>query len=210
MQFVDLIAKLPTTAITVRACAKLDIVCANPLNAPVRPDERGMAALTVPASFDGYAEVLPIIDATGSDPTAVVPMNVFFNPPPATDEHYGTVPSFTHQALAALASVQGNSIDPALGFLFSGALDCNGNPAAGVSWEPDRAVESTRRFYYVDGLPSEAAVATDVTGYGGFINMPTGTIRLYSKLQSTGQAIGSTSVFVRAGFLTTGFLVPTP
>jgi hypothetical protein len=209
MQFIDLVAKLPVTNIVAHPCAKMDVTCANPLGPNVSPDERGIAAVTIPASFDGYVEV---VENANQDTAAalLVPMNVFFNPPPLDDSHFGTVPTFTRQGLTALASVHGNTIDATLGFLFSGALDCSGKPAPGVSWEPDRTVESTRRFYYVDGLPSEAAVATDASGYGGLINMPTGTIRLFAKLQSTGVRVGESSVFVRAGYLTTGFLVPTP
>ena len=97
-----------------------------------------------------------------------------------------------------------------LGNIFSGALDCQVVPAAGVSWEPDRSTESTRRFFYVDGLPSEAAVVTDSTGYGGLINMPTGTLRLFVKLATTGQTIGSASVFVRAGHISFVSLTPSP
>jgi hypothetical protein len=210
MQFIDLVAKLPLTQINVHACAKMDVTCANPLGPSVSPDEKGIAAVNVPASFDGYVEVLGVDAAADAGAPALVPMNVFFNPPPVENSHFGVVPCFTRPALAALASVHGNTIDPSLGFLFSGALDCAGKPAAGVSWEPDRVAESTRRFYYVDGLPSEVAVATDPSGYGGLINMPTGTVRLFAKLQATGVRIGETSVFVRAGYITTGFLVPTP
>ncbi|HEY5959649.1 MAG TPA: hypothetical protein VIV60_24005, partial [Polyangiaceae bacterium] len=171
MAFVDLVAKQPVTNLTIHPCARMDVTCANPLSAAVSPDERGVATLTIPAGFDGYAEVLGTTTDADSGVSNVVPLNVFFNPPPVDDYHFGTVPTFTRQGLAALASVHQNVVDPTLGFLFSGALDCRGKPAAGVSWEPDRSSEATRRFYYVDGLPSEAAVSTDATGYGGFINM---------------------------------------
>lgn len=210
MQFLDLVAKVPVTAITAHPCAKMDVTCANPLGPKVSPDEKGIATLTLTASFDGYVEVLGTATSEDAGAPSIVPMNVFFNPPPVADSHFGAVPTFTRQGLTALASVHQNTIDPTLGFLFSGALDCNMKPAAGVSWEPDRTADATRRFYYVDGLPSEAAVATDPSGYGGFINMPSGTIRLFFKLQATGMRVGETSVFVRAGYLTTGFLVPTP
>ncbi|HMA92750.1 MAG TPA: hypothetical protein VKP30_08695 [Polyangiaceae bacterium] len=209
MNFVDLVAKLPVANLSVRPCAKMDVVCANPLGPAVTTDQNGLATLTLPASFDGYAEVVSSTVADAGS-TSIVPTLVFFNPPPNKDLHYGTVPTFTPPALAALAAGHGNTVDPSLGFLFSGAMDCSGKPAAGVSWDPDRILEATRRFYYVDGLPSEAAVSTDATGYGGFINMPTGTIRLFVKIQATGLAVGETSVFVRAGHLSTGFLVPTP
>lgn len=210
MQFLDLVAKVPVTNVAAHPCAKMDVTCANPLGPNVSPDETGIAALSMAASFDGYVEVLGTDAGGDAGTSAIVPMNVFFNPPPADDSHFGIVPTFTRQGLMALASVHKNTIDPTLGFLFSGALDCSKKPAAGVSWEPDRISDATRRFYYVDGLPSEAAVATDASGYGGFINMPTGTIRLFAKIQATGLRVGETSVFVRAGYLTTGFLVPTP
>lgn len=209
MNFIDLAAKLPVANLSVRPCAKLDVACANPLAPAVTTDQTGLATLTLTASFDGYVEVTSP-SAADAGTTSITPTLVFFNPPPNKDLHYGTVPTFTPQTLTALASAHGNTVDPTLGFLFSGALDCASKPAAGVSWEPDRVLEGTRRFYYVNGLPSEAAVATDATGYGGFINMPTGTIRVFTKVQASGQRVGEASLFVRAGHVSTGFLVPTP
>lgn len=211
MPFFDLVNKVPVTAgILVRPCAKMDILCANPLGPAVAPDGSGTVSITVPTGFDGYAEVVSTTTLDDAGTPTFVPALVFFNPPPIEDTRHDLTMMFSPIALAVLAASQGNTIDPTLGSLFSGAIDCKGKLSAGVSWEPDRTADATRRFYYVGGLPSEAAVATDSTGYGGLINLPTGTIILHAKLQETGQAIGSVSVFIRKGCITQVDLGPSP
>jgi hypothetical protein len=203
----DIVTRKPVTSVRVRACPKMDMNCANPLGPQISPDSTGVATLTVRAAFDGYVEIK---DSSADPATAILPSLFFVNPAPLADTRYGIIPLFSGGTIAQLAAAQGNTVDPALGHIFSAALDCQSLPAAGVSWEPDRLGDATRRFYYVEGLPSEAASMTDVTGYGGLINVPTGTIRLNAKRQMTGQALGTTTLFVRASQLSLGFIVPAP
>ncbi|HMA96563.1 MAG TPA: hypothetical protein VKP30_27950 [Polyangiaceae bacterium] len=210
MSFFDFVEQTPvTTDFTVRACSKMDILCANPIGPAVAPDATGIASITVPSGFDGYAEIVGSI-AAGAETPKYVPSLVFFNPPPIEDTNNTMTAMFSPEALDVLAESNGNTIDPTLGSVFFGTIDCNGKLGAGVSVEPDRTVEATRRFYYIDGLPNFAAVATDAAGYGGLINLPSGTIRLYAKLAATGQPIATVSVFIRAGHISQVDVIPAP
>jgi hypothetical protein len=211
MSFFNFVNQVPvTTDFLVRPCSKMDILCANPLGPAIAPDGNGLATITVPSSFDGYAEIVSATTGNDTGASTYVPSLVFFNPPPIKDSNNSMTAMFLPEALAALAESNNNVIDPTLGNLFSGAIDCKGNLSEGVSFETDRTVAATRRFYYVDGLPNFGAVATDASGYGGFINLPNGTIQIYAKLKATGQTIGTVSVFIRAGHISQVDLAPSP
>lgn len=211
MSFFDFIEQSPViSGFVVRPCSKMDVECTSPLSLPVSPDQQGVATITVPAGFDGYAEVIGVSDSGDGGPPKYAPTLVFFNPPPVADTSNTMTAMFAPESLAALAGSNGTLLDPTLGSLASGAFDCKSQLAAGVTLEPDRSVESTRRFYYIDGLPNFAASATGPAGYGGLINLPIGTIRLTAKLQATGQTIASASVFTRAGYLAQVDVTPTP
>jgi hypothetical protein len=211
MSFFDFIEQSPVTSgFFVRPCSKMDVTCASPLTPPASPDQNGIATITVPSGFDGYAEVISDSVSADSGLPKYAPSLVFFNPPPVADTSNTMTAMFSPESLAALAGLNGTQLDPTLGSLASGAFDCKGQLTAGVSLESDRTTQSTRRFYYIDGLPNFEASATGPAGYGGFINLPVGTIRLTAKLEATGQTIASASVFTRAGYLAQVDITPMP
>jgi hypothetical protein len=213
MTFFDFVNQIPVTSdFVVRPCAKMDVLCANPLGPTATPDENGVATITVPSGFDGYAEIVSGSGTTvdGAVVAKYVPTMVFFNPPPIEDSANSMTAMFSPEAFAALAESNESTIDSTLGSLFSGALDCKGSFSAGVSLETDRTVAATRKFYYVDGLPNFAAATTDSSGYGGLINLPTGTIRLSAKVGVNGPTIGAISAFIRPGYISQVDLVPSP
>ncbi|HEX9297272.1 MAG TPA: hypothetical protein VF881_15630 [Polyangiaceae bacterium] len=207
--FWDLIGMVPIFDVSLQLCNKLDAACDRPLGPPFQPGADGLLQLRAPAQFDGYGLLKPTTSADAGGHPWITSM-LFFNPPLVRDITYSQVPLFTPDNLSLLASVQGNTIDPQLGTVFVGILDCTGKPAAGATWDPSSITEKTKRFFYVDGLPDENAVATDPTGYGGLINAPTGTIRIDARVQATGQRIGSISMTVRASYSSYSFLAPTP
>jgi len=206
--FYELISKQPVTDILVRPCARLDVSCANPLTAPVAPDSKGVVTLDVDANFDGYAEILPTFADSGLP--NYVPSLAFFSPPPADDTVFAPLLLLTPASLTTLAATAGNAIDPKLGAVFFVAQDCAGKAAAGVAVTTDRTEATTKGFYLIKGLPSETASATDSAGYGGFINLPTGYVRVNATVHDTGKAIGGTSVLVRPSTITYVYLVPSP
>jgi hypothetical protein len=204
----ELISKQPVADILVRPCARLDVSCSNPLAAPVAPDAKGIVSFDVDANFDGYAEILPTLQDGGAP--NYVPSLAFFSPPPSDDTVYAALLLLTPSSLTTLAAAAGNAIDPKLGALFFVAQNCTGKAAEGVSVNTDRTEATTKGFYLIKGLPSETASATDAAGYGGFINVPTGYVRVNATVHDTGKPIGGTSVLVRPSTITYVYLVPSP
>ena len=117
---------------------------------------------------------------------------------------------FSRDDIVRLAAVQGDTWDPSLGLLFAGMLDCSRKPTAGVTWDPSIVDMKSKRFFYVNGLPDEAADATDATGFGGPLNAPTGTITVNARVQATGKTVSTATVLVRAGSASYSYLAPTP
>lgn len=204
----ELISKQPVADILVRPCARLDVSCSNPLAAPVAPDAKGVVTFGADGAFDGYAEIVPTIQDGGSP--NYVPSLAFFSPPPSDDTVYAPLLLLTPAALKTLAATAGNAIDPKLGAIFFAAQNCSGKAADGVSVNTDRTEASTKGFYLIKGLPSETASATDSAGYGGFINVPTGYVRVNATVHDTGKPIGGTSVLVRPSTISYVYLVPSP
>jgi hypothetical protein len=208
--FWDLIRMVPINDVVARTCSKLDVSCSNPVSADVETDAQGVLTLNVPPRFDGYALVQTKTSGDGGSSPTRIPSLIFFNPPLVKDREFDRVPLFNPEDLVILAASQGNTIDPQLGTIFAGTQDCSGKAVGGVTWQPSRVAESTKRFFYVNGLPDEAATATDSSGLGGLINVPTGTIRLDANLQNTGMAIGSATVLVRSAYASYTYLAPVP
>jgi hypothetical protein len=227
LPFFDLIRMVPITDVGVLICPKLDVTCSRPIsNGIAAADSQGVAHFTVPQFFDGYGVVYDLAPRDGgtsdddggsdggdggSNPSGrFIPSVVFFNPPIVNDTTFGIVPLFTKNDIVMLAAVQGNTWDPGLGILFAGMLDCSRKPAAGVTWDPSIVDMKSKRFFYINGFPDEAANATDATGFSGLLNAPTGTITVNAKVQSTGKRVGSATVLVRPGSASYTYLAPTP
>ncbi len=209
--FIDLVTKAPMTELTIKVCAKLDVSCTSPLGQPLTPDSKGVVTVpNVAAGFDGYLDVQSSQAPPDGGLPAVVPSLVFFNPPLVDDTTYATILMLTPATLAQLATTAGNTLDPSLGAAFYGAVDCQSKFAADVACTIDRTDPQTKGFFLVGGLPSETASSTDSSGYGGFINVPTGYIRLTATVHSTSKRIGETSVLVRPSTISYTFLVPSP
>jgi hypothetical protein len=231
--FFDLINMKPFLNVGIRACPKLDVTCSRPIGPVVAADSAGIATISVPALFDGYAQVVDLVgqDAGDSDagnpdasdlgdaPSAesggssarLIPSLLFFNPPLVKDTQYRIVPLFGASDIQVLAAAEGNTWDQSQhGMLFTGMLDCSLKPAAGVTWDASIVDASSRRFYLINGLPDEAASATDSSGFGGLLNAPPGTITITATVRATGKRIGSATVLVRPGVASYTYLAPTP
>lgn len=226
--FWDLIRMAPVTDIAMQTCAKLDVSCSKPLGPFIRVGQDGILRTEVPTStpFDGYGQIITVgddeagtaavddggtaTDAGAPPSTHWMPSLVFFNPPLVRDTTYGQVPLFHPDDVQLIAQSQGNTVDPALGIAFVGVLDCSGNPAAGATWEPSVVDMKSRRFFYINSFPDEAATATDKSGRGGLVNAPVGTLTVTATVAATGKRIGSATVLVRPGVASYTFLAPTP
>jgi len=191
------------SGITVQACSKLDVTCANPITAPTTSYAQGNATLSLPAGFDGYLQI------NGSQ---TMPALWYFSPFPVADGHFN-VGLFSPASFQAIASAVGATIDPNAGHAITLALDCTatyGTFTAGMSFACDKTTGETKPFYVVNGLPSTTATATDASGTGGFANLPPGVVTLTDTLASTSTRSGSVSVLIRAGVITYAPIAPSP
>ncbi|CAN5595081.1 hypothetical protein BH09MYX1_BH09MYX1_53480 [soil metagenome] len=206
--FQELVQKTPVSDIQVRVCARLDVGCNNPVSPLQTPAADGKITFDVDATFDGFAEVVPLTPDGGSP--NYVPSLVFFNPPPVDDHVYPTILLLSPETLNTVAIAAGSSVDPKLGSIFYAALNCEGTPGEGVSATPDRTESTTQGFYLIKGLPSLAASSTDTSGYGGIINTPLSFVKMSAVHFPTKRNIGTTTVLSRAGTITYVYLVPAP
>ncbi len=206
----DLTTRGPVVQMSCRLCAKVDPDCTTPLAGPVSPSPDGIVSFDVSANFDGYIEARAPIPDGGTLP-AYVPSLVFFNPPLVDDTVYIAIPLVSYTVLATLAQqTGGNTIDPALGGALFEAHDCKGAATDGVTATIDNSIDTTRRFFFVNGLPNEASKGTDATGYGGFINVPPGVRTLTGDRVDGKGRLGTMSVLVRKSYLSYSVLPPLP
>jgi hypothetical protein len=210
------------TDVFARICAKIDVNCNSPLASGdagiiLSPDAKGLLHLTIPAGFDGFVLIDPIVpdggapsDAGDAGPNVFVPSLVFFNPPIDHDLVYSTIVMVKTSELVTIATTEQTPIDPSLGAVFMETVDCYAKPAAGVAVTIDSQTSTTQGFYFKGGLPALNAPSTDQTGYAGFVNVPLGTRTVTGTLQATTQKIGSATVFTKASTISYTTMAPSP
>jgi hypothetical protein len=196
-RILDLSTGASYPGITVRACGISDIDCATPVIENVVGDAEGWVDIPLFEGFDGFLEV------TSDD---VLP-SIFFLGDPIDDQPRNAYP----WGIVARASVQplinlvGVPQEAGRGFLAMRAFDCELDTAPGVSFTLEGEGSP---FYFIGGLPTGAASATDGVGLGGFSNVPAG-LAVVDALTPDGTSImGAESVVVRPGWVSTLFVQP--
>ncbi len=194
----------PVTGLTARVCAKRDVGCTNPLRTDIadRAGLLQFDVSTAGGGFDGYLEVTaPTASCTdtqvfgeagaslcelapGCDPAApdqrcLVPTHarsmLFFNPPiVASVTKPLQLPMMSSAGLPALVQAAGAELDPTTGNLFITAIDCDGAPAAGVTYAITQSQDKVTQLYVDSGVVSDTALQTDSSGVGGFVGVPAG------------------------------------
>jgi hypothetical protein len=211
--FVDFSSERPFVGAAIKACDKLDFACTAPL-AQSTTDGTGTVAVSVPAGlvgFDGYLDISGgKVDGTGS-----VSFPALWYPVPyvISDGWRGRSQILSADEFPQLAIASGTVIDPARGHIAVNAADCAFTPAAGVSYSADAVDRKTQSFYLIGGVPVSSATATDQSGIGGFINLPTALPARLVVVRATSQAaggksMGSLTFVVRPGTVTTTNLYP--
>lgn len=193
----DTVTGAPPEGLSVRACARLDVDCDNPLTPDVSPAIDGAMHLSVPQRFDGFVEIRS---------PATVPTLYFMNQELMRD----TAESFAIISTLALAGLaaQGNvTLDPVLGHVLIRTFDCEGAPASGVQLSSDM---DGSPFAFVDGFPVVGRDETTGDGIGGFVNVPDGFVVLQGIVRSHGTSLGNASVIVRSGWFSYGDVEPLP
>lgn len=197
LQVTDLVSHAPIAGLRADLCRKVDVACAEPV-ATVTSDASGKVTFDrVEANFSGYVT----LSAEG-----IVPTLYFFNPPVSSDLEIPSLSLSTPKSRSALLGQLG--ADTSLGDLLFNVFDCQGKPASGVSYTLSPSGSGAIPFYLSSGLPTRNAAATDSTGYGGFVNVPAGTVTIKAIDVSSQRVIQTLTLVVREGAATWSKVIP--
>jgi hypothetical protein len=196
----------------VRACSGIDIDCATPIAVAAQPTAGGgvkqpsTTTITVPRGFAGYFELTrDPVEANIYAPTLFFPgypINGPLNLCGGRQCELILTPSMPIVGLnqvSGLAQLLGLTMGGG-GFLVPRVVDCQNNGGEGVSFGLDKPFDKT--FYFVHGVPSASAEATDTTGLGALISVTPGFVTFTGKLRATGQLVTQYRLPVRANALT--------
>jgi hypothetical protein len=199
---IDRISLEPLPGVPVAACPKRDLVCAQPV-ASATTGADGHVVFDLPENFAGYLQVVRFQD--------YMPALYFL---PATRPDSGLLHEFpllksgvVINALAASLGVS-NGIDPTRGHLMVLAEDCFEAPLSGVRLSSKQADDKAVQYYVQQELPTPTLLETSTDGEGGYFNFPVGTAILELQKTDTALKLTTTSLVVRAGFITVAVIPP--
>jgi len=196
MHFTDLVSRKPVPDLQVDLCRKVDVECGEPVQ-KLLSDQTGTVVVPIEAAFTGYVSVHGL---------TTIPTLYFFNPP---IDHNQDIPALSLSNATSRGALLGQlqaSSDRA-GILLH-AVDCTGKPASGVTFAIAPSDPAAIAYYLSSGLPTRSSRATDVSGYGGFVNLPSGTVTVTATDDQTKAVIDSLTLVVRAGSDTWSTMVP--
>jgi len=195
---VDLLSEKPIPGVRLTLCAKLDATCLLPI-AQYQSDQAGELDVEMPAGFDGYFQ---------TEGDGLYPM-LFFPPNTRKQRAPGKLPMVANAFFGTMFSQVGGPVTSDRTAIMTTALDCNGNPAAGVTLSTLQADDRTVGYFIQGGLPSQAPTTTDGSGEGGFVNVKQGSAVITSTIAATNRLIGTVAVQTRSGYLTLVLVMPT-
>ena len=207
--FVDFDSGSPLVGLTVKVCPRTDPTCATP-SATTTSDAKGTATLTANATADGWDSY---VDISGTD---IVPTLAYqwFNAPSVV---YGTGKTsaviFSKATFSGLVGVAGATLDPTRGGIVFQALECNNYGLATLQVTCDLADAKTATSYVVgtgSALPSTTATSTDFHGEAALLNVQPGNAKLTATFGAAKKPYGKYDVPVRAGYVTSLQIVPSP
>jgi hypothetical protein len=176
--------------LTVKACLRTDLTCASPIVPSGLTDAYGRVLFELPTNhFEGYVEV---------SSASYGPVLLFV--PPLVGNFGITTALASKQTVLAL-EVPIATQSPERGLLIVTLRDCAGRPGTGVKLALAPS-DGTTAFYFAGGLPTTATSTstTDVTGGGGFANVPAGTgLTLSAVVAANGLAYANVFPFARPG-----------
>lgn len=195
----DAVTQAPLPGVRGQLCRKLDVSCSEPLSEMVSSGADGLITFQVEAGFDGYVAL--------TDPN-VAPSLYFFNPPVVSAREPKVLDLSSPAVMALFASQIGAELESGRGSVMLVAQDCLGDVTAGVTYATPNADAATLIFYLVGMLPTSQATATDGTGFGGLVNVPTGAVTVTGTLAAGQRNIADLGLLVRASTVTYTSMVP--
>lgn len=156
--------------------------------------------------------VAPTCDISAPDMRCYLPVYapamLFFNPPIVADVDTPLpLQLFPTSGLPTVIGAAGIQVDPTAGNLFIQALDCDGKPASGVTYQISQFQSQVSPLYVDNGIVSESVTHTDSTGVGGFVRVPPGFVSV-TGYNSDSVAIGEIGVQAAPSVLTYSPLLP--
>jgi hypothetical protein len=194
----------PVTGVTAKLCDKRDFSCSSPMKKDIHDVDGDLVLEvptggSLGAGFDGYLQVEgPKVDCSVAgpgacmltpdcDPTTMMPSEkcellayitglLFFNPPVTDDTSKPMVLPLipTIASVALITGAGAHTIDPSLGIVFATALDCEGRPAEGLTFGVSTGLPLYGMVFQEHGVPNSTARATDSSGIGGLLGVPSG------------------------------------
>lgn len=133
---------------------------------------------------------------------------LFFNPPILNDiETPLPLQMFPVSGLPSVLAAAGLEIEPTGGNLLIQAVDCDGRPAAGVTFGIEQFGDQVHPLYVENGIVSSVAGGTDSAGLGGFVGVPPGFVSVTGH-NAEGAVIGAVGVQSAPSVLTYTTLAP--
>jgi hypothetical protein len=189
---------------TVKVCAQADVACASPSQTLTTP-ANGLVVLDLPITpgvgFDGLIEV------TGA---GAVPTLYKAHPPLVPGGVDRNLFVFNQSAFDLFTALAGIQVNAARGHVALVANDCGMNTVAGVSFAASTADAGTTRTYTRNNIPATMETQTDAAGGGGFINLPVGEASFTATRAMDMRALGTITLPVRAGTVTSSLFPPVP
>lgn len=134
----------------------------------------------------------------------------FFNPPVLADlEQPIELQLYPTAALPLVLDAAGGELVPGTGSVFMSVVDCDGQPAPGITLEIAEYEDVADPLYFDSGVISNTASQTDSAGIGGFIRIPPGFVEI-TGVDSDGFPTSKVGVQASAGFVTLTVLAPSP
>jgi hypothetical protein len=210
----DFFLNMPVRSVRVIACPNsADPTCALPIQQPQTPDANGVVRFTIDTShgpFTGYVIIDPLLSDGGvadldasddADKSVIwksfyVPSRVYYINRTSDTKDQDFLLTFGEAKV--FEDIFTQLAESNRGFIFGTAIDCNGQPAAGVSASLDVTDAGILQFYLQNGAPSLTLTSTDATGTAGFVNVLPGARTVSMRFASTQQPIGSANIYVLA------------
>ena len=194
------------TMATVDLCQKLDLSCmgVDP-NYPkgLSPGPDGTVNLSVVQGFDGFVRI--------SGPT-IMDSRVFVGRPIVTAPTVKEVRLLQPNEYQLLVAFAKQTLDTTRGTAILLSLDCSGVSGIGVRFEYPNADAKSLEFYLINQAPTSppTATATDVDGFGGFLNLPVSLAVARAYRAADNKLIGESSFQVLANTISYVAISPTP
>ena len=191
-----------------------DPTCAAPLATKV-PDDTGRVTFDLDLSkgpFSGYLAVDPVgVDGAPPDQSnTYYPARFFFESLPIYKDFTDKYQLFTYGTLKTFTQLYGiPTPNPNLGLVLVWLVDCRDAYLAGGSIDLDAKVSTTQPFYFLQGnTPTLTSGQTDASGNAAFLDVPTGARVVTARVASTGQTLGSLTLYSLPGTVSLGPIGP--